>query len=215
MKHLLLYSLISIGIFFSVNLELQSQESKKVLLLIRDGSGDLEYTLKEEVGVMLQMLEQSGLTVVIATVSGQPLITESVNITPDLKLIDVETANYSGFILPCMHAGFSAEEVNPQAVKIVKEAVLAEKPIAVQHAAIIILAKAGLLKGINYTFHVEVDVLKYPEFNGSIYSGTGVVRYGYIITSGIDPYLAKRYELEDGTKELTRLLIESINEKTQ
>ena len=105
MKQLLFCSLISIGLFFSVNPELQSQESKKVLLFIRDGSGDLEYTLKAEVGVMEQMIEQSGLTVVIATVSGQPLITESVHLTPDLKLIDVDIADYSGFILPCMHAG--------------------------------------------------------------------------------------------------------------
>jgi len=79
MKKLLLYSLISIGIFLSMNSEIQSQESEKVLLFIRDGSGDLDYTLKAEVGVMKQMLEQSGFTVVIATVSGQPLVTESVH----------------------------------------------------------------------------------------------------------------------------------------
>ena len=39
MKKLLLYSLISIGIFLSMNSEIQSQESEKVLLFIRDGSG--------------------------------------------------------------------------------------------------------------------------------------------------------------------------------
>ena len=125
MKHLLLYLFISIGVFFSMNSELQSQESKKVLLFIRDGSGDLDYTLKAEVGVMKQMLEESGLTVVVATVSGQPLITESEHITPDLKLIDVKIADYSGFILPCMHAGASSENANPQAVRMVNEVILA------------------------------------------------------------------------------------------
>jgi len=39
----------------------------------------------------------------------------------------------------------SSEKVNPQAVRMVKEVILADKPIAVQHAAIIILAKAGAL----------------------------------------------------------------------
>lgn len=215
MKHLLLYLLISMGVFFSVNSELQSQESKKVLLFIRDGSGDLDYTLKAEVGVMKQMLEESGLTVVVATVSGQPLITESVHITPDLKLIDVKIADYSGYILPCMHAGASSENVNPQAVKMVKEVILADKPIAVQHAAIIILAKAGVLQGINYTFHAEVDIIEYPEFKGGVYSGTGVVKDGNIITSGVCPYLEKLYGFEDGTELLTESLIIAISEEAK
>ena len=215
MKHLLLYLLISMGVFFLVNSELQSQESKKVLLFIRDGSGDLDYTLKAEVGVMKQMLEESGLTVVVATVSGQPLITESVHITPDLKLIDVKIADYSGYILPCMHAGASSENVNPQAVKMVKEVILADKPIAVQHAAIIILAKAGVLQGINYTFHAEVDIIEYPEFKGGVYSGTGVVKDGNIITSGVCPYLEKLYGFEDGTELLTESLIIAISEEAK
>lgn len=83
-------------------------------------------------------------------------MTESVHVTPDLKLIDVDVADYSGFILPCMHAGASSETVDPQAIRIVKEAILAKKPVAVQHAAIIILAKAGLLKGINYAWSMSV-----------------------------------------------------------
>ena len=215
MKHLLLYLLISMGVFFLVNSELQSQESKKVLLFIRDGSGDLDYTLKAEVGVMKQMLEESGLTVVVATVSGQPLITESVHITPDLKLIDVKIADYSGYILPCMHAGASSENVNPQAVKMVKEVILADKPIAVQHAAIIILAKAGVLQGINYTFHAEVDIIEYPEFKGGVYSGTGVVKDGNIITSGVCPYLEKLYGFEEGTESLTESLILAVNEESK
>jgi len=215
MKHLLLYSLMTIGVFFTANSELQSQESKKVLLFIRDGSGDLDYTLKAEVGVMKQILEESGLTVLVATVSGQPLIAESVQITPDLKLIDVNIADYSGFILPCMHAGASSEAVNPQAVRMVKEVVLAHKPIAVQHAAIIILAKAGALQGINYTFHAEVDTVKYPEFKGGVYSGTGVVKDGNIITSGVCPYLEVLYGFKAGTELLTESLIKEIKKETK
>jgi len=214
MKHFLLYSLITMGFFFSGSSELQSQESKKVLLFIRDGSGDLDYTLKAEVGVMKQMLEESGLTVLLATVSGRPLITESAQVIPDLKLIDVNIADYSGFILPCMHAGVSSEAVNPQAVNMVKEVVLAGKPIAVQHAAIAILAKAGVLQGINYTFHAEVDTVKYPEFKGGVYSGTSVIKDGNIITSGVCPYLEVLYGLEDGTELLTESLIKVVCKQT-
>jgi putative intracellular protease/amidase len=126
-------------------------------------------------------------------------------------LIDVVVSDYSGFILPCMHAGVST--VNPQASEMVQEVVMAQKPIAVQHAAIVILANAGVLKGINYTFHKEVDIAKYPEFEGSVFSGTGVVKDGNIITSGVCPYLEKLYGFQDGTELLTKSLVLAINEK--
>src|SRR5271157_2908298 len=45
-----------------------SQNTPKVLLFLRNGqSGDLEYVLKKEVGVMKNTLERSGYRVVVAT----------------------------------------------------------------------------------------------------------------------------------------------------
>jgi putative intracellular protease/amidase len=199
----------------SLNSEAHSPESEKVLMFIRDGSGDLDYTLKAEVGVMKQILEQSGFTVVVTTVSGEPLLTDSVNITPDLSLSDVNIHDYSGIILPCMHAGASSDKVNAQAVKVVKDAIMAEVPIAVQHASISILARAGLLQGRKYTFHTEVDVADFPDFKGGVYSGQGVVRDGWMITSGVCPYLAEHWGLEDCTQELTLALVNAIREKTR
>lgn len=215
MKHLLFISFMTLGVIFSFNSKLHSQGSNKVLLFIRDGSGDLNYTLTAEVGVMKQILEQSGFTVILATVSGKPLSTDSAHVTPDLKLSDVRVADYSGFILPCMHAGASLEKVNPQAVRMVKEAILADKPIAVQHASIMTLARAGVLQGKQYTYHAEVDVNDFPDFKGSVYRGTGVVRDGNIITSGICPYLGKLWGIEDGTEELARSLIDTISENIE
>jgi len=188
---------------------------EKVLLFIRDGSGDLNYTLKEEVGVMKEILEEAGFTVVVATISGLPLSTDSVQIIPDLKLSDVEIIDYSGIILPCMHAGASMEEVDPLAVKLVKEANLSNIPIAVQHASIMTLAKAGILKGKQYTYHKEVEADEFAGFEGSKYCGTGVVRDGNIITSGVCPYLEKLYGLEDGTQKLILTLIDIVNEKVK
>lgn len=210
---LLLIYILTIGMAFSIINELHCQRSNKVLLFIRDGSGDLSYTLKAEVGVMRQILEQSGFTVVIATVSGDPLVTDSINVKADLKLNDVRVMDYAGFILPCMHAGASSEKVNPQAIQMVKQAVLNNKPIAVQHASIMTLAMAEVLQGKNYTYHTEVNVDDYPNFEGSIYRGKGVVRDGNIITSGICPYFGMLWGIEDGTVQLTRLLIATINER--
>jgi putative intracellular protease/amidase len=172
----------------------------------------LNYTLRAEVGVMKQILEQSGFTVVIATVSGDPLETDSITVTPDLKLSNVRVMDYSGFILPCMHAGASLEEVDPQAVLMVKQAVLENKPIAVQHASIMTLAKANVLHGKQYAYHAEVSVDDNQNFERSVYRGKGVIRDGNIITSGICPYLGMLWEIEDGTEQLTRLLIATINE---
>ena len=213
MKHLLQISIITISLAFLFSYELNSQESNNVLLFIRDGSGDLNYTLEAEVGVMKQILEQSEFTVVVTTVSGEPLLTDSFHLIPDLKLSNVNVNDYSGFILPCMHAGQSMEKVNLQSISLVKEALLADKPIAVQHASIMTLARAGVLQGKQYTYHAEVDVNEFPDFNGSVYSGTGVVRDGNIITSGVCPYLEKLWGLEDGTEQLTWSLINAINEK--
>lgn len=210
-KHVLLL-IVTLGMVFSSNYELHSQESDKVLLFIRDGSGDLNYTLTAEVGVMKQILEQSGFTVVIATVSGEPLSTDSVHITPDLRVCDVIVPEYSGFILPCMHAGASLENVNPHAFIMVREAVLADKPVAVQHASIMTLAISGLLLGKQYTYHAEIDANDFPDFKGSVYRGTGVVRDGNIIISGVCPYLGKLMGIEEGTEELTRSLMDAIRE---
>jgi putative intracellular protease/amidase len=212
MNKLLLIYVLTIGIVFSLNDDLHCQSSNQVLLFIRDGSGDLNYTLKAEVSVMKKILEQAGFTVVIASVSGEPLVTDSINITPDLKLGDVRVNDYLGFILPCMHAGASLEKVNPQAVLMVKQAVLDNKPIAVQHASIMTLALAEVLQGKQYTYHAEVNVNDYPNFKGSDYKGRGVIRDGNIITSGICPYLGMLWGIEDGTEQLTRLLIATINE---
>ena len=51
----------------------KEEETPKVLLFIRTGSYDLELMLTEEVGVMKNLLEQSGFEVVVATVSGKPI----------------------------------------------------------------------------------------------------------------------------------------------
>ena len=213
MKRFLLYVCIPFTILFTVDTGLYSQESQKVLLYIRDGSGDLDYTLRNEVAVMKRMLEESGLEVMIATVSGQPLETDSVKVIPDVKMADVELSRYSGLIIPCMHAG--ATEPDPDAIRLVREAVEDEKPVAVQHAAILILAKAGLIQGRKYTFHEELDKKQFPEFEASAYSGTGVVKDGDIITSGVCPYVGMLYDMEDGTELLSQIFIAAVKEKAE
>jgi len=213
MKQILFYLLFTGSLLCTVSQGLHSQHRIKVLLYIRDGSGDLDYTLRNEVGVMRQVLLDSGFEAVVATVTGELMLTDSVEIIPDLKLADVDVAEYAGMIIPCMHAGTT--EPHPEAVSLVKEILEGHKPVAVQHAAIVILASAGVMQGLKYTFHTQPDTIQYPIFRESTFSGTGVVRDGNIVTSGICPYMGMLLGLDDGTELLTETFVSAIHEKAE
>jgi putative intracellular protease/amidase len=206
MKHLLTLSLLTLFMTFTSISKLHSQESSKVLLIIRDGSVELEFMLKEEVGVMKETLEAAGFKVDIATLTGEPISAGSVKLKPDLKLNDVSVMDYDGFILPCMAtAGDDVSPIPDEIIMLVKG--VTGKPIAAQLGSVQILAKAGLLEGKKYASAMKFDD---PYFEGSVLTGTGVVRDGNIITSGVCPYWARQEEMKDGTQELANALVKAI-----
>ena len=210
MKKLITLTLLTLIMAFMSISDLHSQESNKVLLIIRDGSADLEFMLKEEVGVMKETLEAADFKVDIATLTGEPISAGSVKLKPDLKLNDVSVLDYDGFILPCMARKANDEYPIPDEIIMLLKGVT-NKPIAAQLASIQFLAKAGLLKDKKFASIVEFDD---PYFEGSVLTGTGVVRDGNIITSGVCPYWAKGNELKDGTKELASALVKAIKTGT-
>jgi putative intracellular protease/amidase len=186
----------------------------KVLLFIRDGSSDLKYMLAKEVGPMIEILKRAGFEVTIATISGEVIKTDSITIKSNIKLDEVNIDEYSGIILPCMAAG---DSINPKAVTFVKQVLIKGKPLAVQTNAILILAKAGGLTNKKYAFYSEKiqEAPMFPEFKSGIYSGTGVVQDGLLLTSGICPFMARAsgFKSQDGTAELTRAFINVIKTK--
>ncbi len=191
------------------------ERTPKALLYIRgDGlkSFDLNYMLKKELGVMKDILEQNGFDVVVASVSGEPISTDSTTIVPDLKLEDVVIADYAGFIIPCMA---DSGEVAPESITLVKESVSAGKPVAAQFGGVFILAKAGLLEGKKYAFSSEPDLNEQPEFKDAVYSGQGIIQDGNIITSGICSSAARERQLQDGTSELTQTLIKAMKNRNE
>jgi putative intracellular protease/amidase len=206
MKKLITLTLLTLVMAFMSISGLHSQESNKVLLFIRDGSPDLEFMLKEEVGVMKETLEAAGFKVDIATLTGEPISAGSVKLKPDLKLNDVSVLDYDGFILPCMA---TESPIPDEVVMLVKE--VTSKPIAAQLGSVQILAKAGLLEGKKYASAMKFDD---PYFEGSVLTGRGVVKDGNIITSGVCPYMATSDEMDDGTKELSIALVKAIKTGT-
>jgi len=124
----------------------------------------------------------------------------------------VKVVDYAGFILPCMAAGnfYENSQISAESVALVKKAISAGKPVAAQTGSVGVLAEAGVLKGKKYAEAIEPKI---PAFAGAVYSGTGVVRDGLVLTSGICPYMARQLKTSDGTEQLTLALIEAIKGK--
>ena len=203
--------LLSAVLFFSCG-----RDNSKVLLFITEGSRDLELMLTKEVLVMKQILEESGFMVEIITISGETIEVDSIIVEPDLKLNNVNIADYSGFIFPCMAPPWEKmQNLNPVVVSFVKEISKEGKPMAAQTLSVADFAKAGVLVDKNYAFTIDPDVDEYPDFKGGIYSGEGVVQDGNIITSGTCPWKTREYGKPDGTPQLTELLIKAIRENNK
>ena len=193
-----------------------AKDNPKVLLFITDGSRDLELMLTKEVIVMNEMLEQSNFEVVITTLSGETVSVDSVVIEPDLKLGDVNIADYSGFIFPCMAPPWDKiYDLNEEVIEFVKKVSKEGKPMAAQTLSVADFAKAGVLVDKEYAFTIDPDLNEYPEFEGGIYSGEGVIQDGNIITSGTCPWKTREYGAPDGTRKLTQLFINAIKENTK
>ena len=191
-----------------------AESGSKALLMPREGnSRDTELMLTKEVGVMTSMLKKAGFQVVVATVSGQPIVAPTTTLEPDLKLADVKIADYVGFIMPCMAVGlWPGPPVAPEAVAIVKQAVAKGKPVAAQLGSVIILAEAGVLKGKQYAFFTD-PLSRDARFEGAIYSDNTIVKDGNIITSCCCPYMATMWGYPDETASLTQTLIAELKKK--
>jgi putative intracellular protease/amidase len=200
------------SIVLSCSILITSAKTHKVLLFVRDGSPQLEFMLINEVDPMKELLEKSGYKVTIATISGETITAGSAKIKPDTKLSLVNINDYAGFIFPCMATG---DSINPQAVEFVKTVIEKGKPMAGQLGSVLILAKAGALKGKKFAFTdgKNWNSKMYPEFEDGIFSGTGVVKDENVITSGTCPWMAKMSGKKDCTNELTQGFIAMLNKK--
>jgi putative intracellular protease/amidase len=190
-----------------------AQDTSKVLLFMRNSatSGDLEFMLKKEVGVMMDTLKKYGYKVVVATLDGKDVTKGSTTVKADFKLSDAKVADYAGFILPCLAVPSVPEppDVSPDAITLVKNAVAAGKPVAAQLGSVWTLAEAGVLKGKKFAYAMQDNN---SLFSGATYAGTGVVRDGLIITSGICPYMEKQGGGKDGTPLLALTFVQVMKE---
>jgi len=217
-------TILTLGITGVIPLESQvyGQSSGKVLMILREGkSVDLDLMIEKEVGVMTALLKKAGFEVDIATTSGRPVIGSTQKIENISKLSEVKLEKYVGAILACMAVGMlPGPPVSPEQVVAVKKVVADGKPVAASANSSSILAEAGILKGKKYA--LGTDPLNpgplwqgTPDFRykDAVYSGTGVVQDGKIITSAVCPVIHSTSGMADGTTELTQKFIAAIGPK--
>ncbi len=184
-----------------------SGRGAKVLVVVRDGSENLEAMILDELNTMLSALKGAGAVVTVATGSGEPVAIGKASFSPDLKLEAVRVADYDGLIIPCMASSVRTEQV----VAIVRDAASAGIPIAAGDGAIFNLRDAGLLQGRRYALD--------PMFEGSLNEGTsagrGVVQDGLLITAGSCPNDSAEKNRVDSTKDLTAKFIRAVRERLQ
>jgi putative intracellular protease/amidase len=198
---------LGLSLLFSLLVSFDNNNAPKILLFIKEGSTQLEYMLTNEVGKMSEIIKQSGFEVTIATISGEVLKSDSITVKPDFKLSEVNIDEYAGVIIPCM----TLDLATPEMITFVKTTIEKGKPIAAQAGSVTLLANAGILNGKKYAYNHDASTE--TDFESSIFSGTGVVQDGIIITSGTCPYIAKETGWQDGTRKLTETLIETIKAK--
>jgi putative intracellular protease/amidase len=201
-----------VSLLFICTFLITSAKTPKVLLIVRDGSTQLEYMLNKEVFTMKDLLEKSGCKVTIATISGESINAGNITLKPDTKLSLVNINDYAGFIFPCMATN---DSISPAVIAFAKKVADTGKPIAAQLGSVLMLAKAGALKGKKFAFTDDknLNVKMYPEMEEVNFSGPGVVQDGNVITSGTCPLMAKMNGTQDGTAELTQKLIAMVKPK--
>ena len=225
MKKVSLFAIVVI-LAGSISLSPQAyaQAKSKVLMIPREGySADLDLMIKMEVGVMKTLFKNAGLDVDIATTTGMSILGPTEKVTEIKQLRNININDYAGVIIACMAVGGGGQPplaASPEVIAIVKKALSDGKPVAANGNAPVVLAQAGVLKGKKFSY--MRDPLKptapvtftIPAFEDAIYSGTGLVQDGLIITSGVCANIEKGGSgLENGTVKLTKAFIAAVTKK--
>ena len=164
----------------------------EVLIVIRRYvSADMPYMTDNELGVMIDMLEDADCKVWVASISDDPYESETRTITPDIMVDSVDVEDFDAVILPCL----AAYAVLPprEIIELVADFNKQKKVIAAQYNARLILRK--------------LDIVTTDQMTSS-----GVTQEGRIITSGCCPYAGRYYGCEDGTRALIEKVITTLNE---
>ena len=222
MKRFRLFSIVVILLAVSFSPQAFAQGRSKVLIIPREGfSQDLDLMIKMEIGVMRLLLKNAGLDVDIATSSGNSILGPTEKVTDIKQLRNINMDDYAGVIIACMGVGGGNQPppaASHEAMAIVKKALSDGKPVAANGNAPYVLAEAGILKGKKYSYMRDPllpteRAPAIPAFQEAIYSGSGLVQDGLIITSGVCANIEKTSGMENGTVKLTKAFIAAVQKE--
>ena len=162
-----------------------------LIVIRRYVSADMPYMTDNELGVMIDMLEDADCKVWVASISDDPYESETRTITPDIMVDSVDVENFDAVILPCLAAYTTLPPL--EIIELVAEFNKQKKVIAAQYNARLIL--------------YELDIITTDQMLSS-----GVTQEGRIITSDCCPYAGRYYGREDGTRALIEKVITTLNE---
>lgn len=121
-----------VGLVSALVFCLASCAAKPVLILVRTESIDLDFSLENELGVMVDSLDRFGLPYRLASMEGDTLKAGGKVLPCDLRIKDVRVKDYRAIIVPCMGSGRYA--VPQEMVEILKRACEERLIIAAQHS---------------------------------------------------------------------------------
>ena len=147
--------------------------SKRVLCLLFPGFEEIETIAP------VDLLRRAGVEVVVASLTGEKLVTGRCNVTvqADAALADVAEQEFDLFLIPG-GPGIKAVRADGRAARLAQAYLQAGKPVAAICAAPTVLKDAGLLTGKRFTSHAGV----LPELPESQVQER-VVEDGNLITS--------------------------------
>jgi len=129
---------------------------KPVLILVRIDSINLDLSLEQELGVIVDSLDRYRMKYKIATLDGGQISAGGKIISADQKFSDVRVQDYRAIIVPCMGSG--RFPVPPDMVAVLKAAYNEKLFIAAQHSEEIFKPAAlGLYVGTSKSPGVVVD----------------------------------------------------------
>jgi protease I len=145
-------------------------DGKRALIVIYRNFEETEY------GIPRAFLEELGVTVTVASLTSELVVGyQGKTVQPDVTLSTVRGDDYDVVIFP----GGEVDTDDPEAHRVVREAIAAGRLVAAICAGPLSLAKAGVLEGKRAT---AAHLYTLPEL-GAIYTGNTVERDGLLITA--------------------------------
>jgi len=156
-------------------------DSKRALFVVYERFEESEY------GIPRAILEDRQVVVTVASVrSGAVTGHKGTEVQPDVLLDAVRGGTYDAIVFV---GGYEYERDDPEAQRIVQEALAEGKVVAAICVAPITLARAGVVEGKRVTASTGAGELKQA---GAIFTGASVERDGLIITAN-GPAAARQF----------------------